>query len=129
MPNLHPTQEQGQRHLERIQALIEAITSAISAIEHNELPKLQAAIARQEQLCSELASTRWTRPQLEISELGKQIRASYAALVQLNRVYAGLVKRSKRSNELLSMLYGIPGEDYGKRPVPTPHVRTLSCEV
>lgn len=140
MPNSSPTLAQQARHLERVRTLSQEIHLAISAIEHNDLPKFRAAVGNQEQLCSELAGMHWApaslrsrKPTVEAqppaTALSQQIHEAYRELAQLNRVYAGVVKRSKRANELLCILYGIQGEDYGKRPSPAPNVRTLSCEV
>ena len=125
-----PTREQADlQHLTRVQALTAEISAAISAIEHNHLDQLQVAVANQERICNQLAAIKWTPSSLakkSAGETGEQIHAAYATLAQLNRVYAGVVKRSKRSVELLSALYS--GSGYGPAPSPS-EIQTLSCEV
>jgi hypothetical protein len=135
-----PTREQtDMQHLTRVRALTGEVAAAISAIEHNELRQLQIAIANQERICSELATTKWTLCQsakkpaggihATTSDTAEQIRAAYVTLAQINRVYAGVVKRSKRSVELLSALYGNQGDGYGQEPPRSQTFQTLSCEV
>jgi hypothetical protein len=132
-----PTREQADfQHLTRVQALTAEVAAAISAIEHNHLDQLQVAVANQERICNDLAARKWTPsslarkfaggPQAPTSETGEQIHAAHVTLAQLNRVYAGVVKRSKRSVELLSALYS--GTGYGPQPSPS-EIQTLSCEV
>ncbi len=79
--------------------------TAISAIEKNDLSQLQSAIARQETLCSQLAAMPWNPCMAERTTL-RQIHEAYAELAQVNRVYDGVVKRSKRCADMLLSLYG-----------------------
>ena len=127
------TREQADlKHLARVRAMIAEVNAAISAIEHNNLPKLQAAIANQERICNELVVTQWTPAPIQKNakapETMHQVQAAYAALAQANRVYTGVLKRSKRTVALLSALYeGVVGEGHN---VPlSEKIRTLSCEV
>jgi|HubBroStandDraft_5_1064220.scaffolds.fasta_scaffold129073_1 hypothetical protein len=134
------TREQADlQHLSRVRELTAEVAAAISAIEHNNLLQLQVAIANQERICSQLATMKWTplplgkKPAGEVesatSETSGQIHAAYAALAQLNRVYAGVVKRSKRAIGLLSALYGTQRDGYGPKLSRTESSQTLSCEV
>jgi hypothetical protein len=127
------------QHLTRVRLLTGEVAAAISAIEHNNLRQLQIAVANQERICNELVTTKWRpsplakknvrRNAAPIAETGDQIQAAYVALAQINRVYAGVVKRSKRSVDLLSALYGNQGDGYGQEPLPSETLQTLSCEV
>jgi hypothetical protein len=135
-----PTREQiDVQHLTRVRALTGEVADAISAIEHNELLQLQIAIANQERICSELATTKWMPCQMAkkpaggihatTSDTAEQIRTAYVALAQINRVYAGVVKRSKRAVDLLAALYGGQGDGYSPESRRSESIQTLSCEV
>ena len=118
------------RHLARVQALMVEMQAAISAIERNNLHDFQSALGKQEALCNELMVLRQTPLQdIKARELAKQLQAAYMQLAQFNRVYAGVVKRAKRWTDLLSLLYGLHGEGYGKTSGPPAQHQTLSCEV
>ena len=56
------------------------------------------------------------------------VRDAYRALAQVNRVYTGVIKRSKRCADLLAALYGACGVGYGKDAA-LPGQQTLTCEV
>lgn len=133
MPKSNPTREQADlQHLARVRGLTRELAAAISAIERNDLPGLQAAVAKQERISHELAATKWTpaprsKPSHATSDTGEQLQEAYVALAQLNRVYAGVLKRSKRSVALLSALYGMQGDGY--RMEPSGNSQMLSCEV
>ncbi len=140
MPKSDLTREKvDTQHLTRVRLLTGEVAAAISALEHNNLLQLQIAVANQERICNELATTKWTPSALAkknlrrygaaILEIGDQIQEAYVALAQINRVYAGVVKRSKRSVDLLSTLYGNQGDGYGQEPLPSETLQTLSCEV
>lgn len=135
-----PAREPADRqHLTRLQALGRELESAISAIEHNDLRQLQVAIANQERICNELAMKKWTpiptekqgaaRALAATSKTEEQIRAAYVSLASLNRVYAGVVRRSRRTVALLSALYGSLGDGYSQEPARSQEFQTLSCEV
>jgi hypothetical protein len=139
MPKSTLTREQADlQHLTLVLTLSGEVASAISAVEHNHLHQLQVAIANQERICDQLANTKWTPPSSArkragsahraTSEIGERIQAAYVALAQLNRVYAGVVKRSQRSVELLSALYGNGAHGYGQQPPRPETSQTLSCE-
>ena len=118
------------QHLSRISALTTEIGAAIAAIESNDLPQLQAAIANQERICSQLANTKWGTAVNKDAANGlhsEQIRAAYAGLGQLNRVYAGLLKRSKRSVDLMLALYGNLAAENPELAA-SESLQTLSCE-
>jgi hypothetical protein len=139
MPKSTSTREHADlQHLTRVRALTAEVAVAISAIEHNDLARLQSAVANQERICSQLVSTKWTPSiaakrvaglQATMAETGEQIQAAYVALAQINRVYAGVVKRSGRSVELLLALYSSLGGGYGPEPTQSETLQTLSCEV
>jgi hypothetical protein len=127
------------QHLMRVRAMTAEVAAAISAVEHNDLGKLQVAIVNQERICNELATTKWTpsfpakKPVRAAKpatlEIVDQIQTAYVALAQINRVYAGVVKRSKRAVDLLSALYGSQGDSYSPEPRSSESFQTLSCEV
>ncbi|MGH9500017.1 MAG: hypothetical protein ACRD3L_12830 [Terriglobales bacterium] len=134
MPKSSPTREaESLQHLARVRALSTEVATAISAIEKNDVRRLQTAVANQERISHQLAATKWT-PALsrekagQSSESGAQIQNAYVALAQLNRVYAAVLKRSKRSVELLAALYGNLGDGYGEAPPQAENFQTLSCE-
>jgi hypothetical protein len=139
MAKSNPTRDQlDLQHLTRVRTLAGEVAAAISAIEHNNLLQLQTAVANQETICNQLANTKWTpsplarkragRPLPVTSETGEQIHEAYVALAQLNRVYAGVVKRSRRSVELLSALYGNQESGYGPKLPQSENFQTWSCE-
>lgn len=137
MPKSNPTREHTDRqHLERVRALTREVEAAILAIEHNDLRQLQLAVANQERICHDLATTKWMPSLIAkgrtagtdmTSETSDQIQAAYVTLAQLNRVYARVVRRSKRSVQLLSALYSSLGD--GDEPPCSGNSQTLSCEV
>jgi hypothetical protein len=91
--------------LEQVQSLSREITAAISAIERNDLEGFRSAIANQESICNQLALTKQAPVVSNRTEQG-EMRQAYLDLAQLNRVYAGVIKRSKRCADLLLALYG-----------------------
>ena len=117
-----------RQHLDLVRALSSEITAAIAALEKNDLQRLQAAIARQEQICHHMVAAKWSplAPSAADTDL---LRAAYAELAQLNRVYAGVIKRSKRCADLLLALYGSCGIGYGKDLSGSSARQSLTCEV
>jgi len=116
--------------LARLRALSQQLNSAISAIEHNDLAQLQSSVAAQELLCCELTGVPWPPSPLETeSALLDEIRATQKELAQLNRVYAGVLKRAQRSAALMTTLYRSFGQGYAKDAPPPAEKQTLSCEV
>lgn len=129
MPTSNAIREQaGFEQLELVRALSREITAAISAIERNDLQQFQATIANQEKLCHQLAARKWP-PITAAATNPDPIHQVYVALAQLNRVYAGVVKRSKRCADLLSALYGACGLGYGKDLAAATEGQTWTCEV
>jgi hypothetical protein len=119
-----------REHLARLRALSQQLGSAISAIERNDLAQLQSSVAAQESLCCELTGARWPlSPTATESVLLNEIRATQMELAQLNRVYAGVLKRAQRSAALMTALYRSFGQGYAKDAPPPAEKQTLSCEV
>ena len=132
---------EGTEHLALVRALSREVSAAISAIERNDLPQLTTSVEAQEALCEKLnrQGTEWLRlacasykasgeTQAEPSMLQK-IREAHLGLAQLNRIYAGLVRRSQKSVELITALYRNHGQGYGKTSNVPPGSHTWSCEV
>jgi hypothetical protein len=132
-------QQEQLEHLAQVHALSQAVTSAISAIEKNDLRQFEIHLAAQERICNRLSCPKWMLPStarekavdgasLETA-LVKEIRQAYVELAQLNRVYAALLKRAQKSAELMAALYRSHGEGYDRVPSPLPQRHTWSCEV
>jgi hypothetical protein len=92
-------------YLDLVRALSEEIAAAISAIERNQLKQLEAAIGNQETICHALLASKASPSPLAGCEK-HTVEAAYRQLAQVNRVYAGVVKRAKRCADLLLALYG-----------------------
>ena len=116
----------------RVQQLMQEMQAAITAIEHNNLQAFQSAVQNQQALCDQLLAMKGHGSEQHLGsenpELTRQLQTACAQLAQLNRVYAGVVKRGQRSVRLLSLLYGVHQEGYGKL-TGAPASQTLSCEV
>jgi hypothetical protein len=110
-------------HLGLVRALSQEISAAISAIERNQLKHLEAAIRNQETICHALLASKGSPPRL--AEAGKPaVEEALSSLAQVNRVYAGVIKRAKRCADLLLALYG---QGYG-RDVSLVDGHSWSCE-
>ena len=139
MRNDNATRKQEQlEHLAQVNALRQAIASAISAIEKNDLTQFETHLATQETICHRLSATKcaslFTAPGIAASEeadrpLSLEIRQAYMALAQLNRVYAALLKRARRSFGLMVALYRTHREGYDRSPSALAQGHTWSCEV
>jgi|SRR5580658_2414887 hypothetical protein len=126
-------------HLAQVHALTQAVASAISAIEKNDLRKLEEHLAMQETICNRLAGAKGMLlpagkeklPPAETAdaELLREIRQAHIALAQLNRVYAALLKRTRRSAGLILALYRSHGEGYDRKVSTLSQRHTWSCEV
>jgi hypothetical protein len=126
-------------HLAQVHALAQAVASAISAIEKNDLPQFEIHLAEQERICNRLSSPKWMPPSTakqkavdgkdSDAQLLLEIRQAYVALAQLNRVYAALLKRTRKSTELIAAIYRSRGLGYGCERSPLPQQKTWSCEV
>jgi len=114
------------QHLQLVQALSREITAAIAAIEHNDLQGLRTSIAQQERICHDLTAKPWALP-LGGSRKPDALHEAYAGLAQLNRVYAGLIRRSKRCVDLLSVVYGASEAGYEKHTAASDR-QSLTCE-
>lgn len=129
MPKSGATREQAQvEHLELVRALSLEITAAIAAIEKNDLQQFQTTIANQERICHQLVARKWTPPATGATEKDP-VHEAYVALAQQNRVYAGVIRRSKRCADLLSALYGSCGVGYGNDVSALANRQSLTCEV
>jgi hypothetical protein len=124
----------GQQHVEHlayVRSLLEAVASAIAAIEKNDLREFETHLAAQETICNRLSasasmlSSATTAVDDAVGEhtdgrLLMEIQEAHAALANLNRVYAALLKRARRSVGLMAALY--------RNHVPAPRCHTWSCE-
>lgn len=111
--------------LKLVRTMSREIAAAISAIEKNDLQALQAAIANQEAICHQFVIR---KASLRAATKGSDLlRQAYLELGQLNRVYAGVIKRSKRSADLLAAVYSSCGIGHGKDA--TSMAQRLTCEV
>jgi hypothetical protein len=125
---LRKSTDRESEQLDLVRALSSEITAAISALEKNDLHRLQAAIAAQERICHQMV-VRKSLPVAPGTSDTDLLRAAYAELAQLNRVYAGVIKRSKRCADLLLALYGSCGIGYGKDLSGSSAQQSLTCEV
>jgi hypothetical protein len=125
-------------HLAQVHALSQAVASAISAIEKNDFRKLEADLAVQETICNRLSGAREmlfptagkaVSGENPDAQLLQEIRQAHVALAQLNRVYAALLKRARRSTALIIALYRSHGEGYDRKPSTLSQRHTWSCEV
>ncbi len=123
--------QQQLEHLAHVRSLSKAVASAISAIEKNDLRQFETHLAVQETMCNRLsasASTLSPAPKAgEIvdhdnsdMQIQKEIREAHAALANLNRVYATLLKQARKSAALMVAIY--------RHHVPAPQCHTWSCE-
>jgi hypothetical protein len=132
--------KEGMEHLALVRALSQEVSSAISAIERNDLAELTTRVAAQDAICFKLnqkgpqtlqLACEPYRASCESSEersLWQAICEAHTALSRLNRTYAGLVKRSQRSIELIAGLYRNPDQSYDRNPTAQPGKHTWSCE-
>jgi hypothetical protein len=126
-------------HRAQVQALAQAVASAISAIEKNDLKQFEIHLAAQERICNRLSSPKWMPPSTAKqkavdgknpdAQLLQEIRQAYVALAQLNRVYAALLKRARKSISQIAAVYRSGGLGYGCERSPLPQQKTWSCEV
>jgi hypothetical protein len=118
-------------HLTRVRALSQQVTSAISAIERNDLEQLVASVAAQEMLCQEIAQTNVrssAATDQNIDGVAKEIRDAHIALAKVNRVYAALLKRVHRSCHLMITVYRSHGHVYAQPGSAASERHTWSCE-
>ena len=138
-PTPNVTRTSQLEHLAQVKAPAQAIASAISAIESNDLAEFETYLAAQETICYRLSSTKWTlsptaaeqgdAPEKSDQALLLEIRQAYIGLAQLNRVYAAVLKRTRKSLGLIAALYRSHRLGYDREPYPVPQSGTWSCEV
>jgi len=140
MSDTKKIEQETTRHRAVVAALSSEISSAISAIERNDLSDLQSRVAAQEALCQKLAQQDPERLKRAFDSyksaaqtpvkatLLAKVREAHIALSRLNRVYAGVVGRSQRSIELITNFYQSYGQRYSKDESAPPAKHTWSCE-
>ncbi len=131
--------EEQLEHLAQVHALSQAVASAISAMEKNDLQQFETQLAVQETICNRLSATKWALSSTATEkpapgenpdvQLQQEIRQAHIALAQLNRVYAALLRRARRSAGLIAALYGSHEKGYDRGPSPRLQNHTWSCEV
>jgi hypothetical protein len=140
MPTSEAIRQQDLReHLAQVHALSGAIASAILAIEKNNLPELETQLAAQEMICNRLSEAKLVMSSIFNAETVRgetvnalwpqEIRQAHLALAQLNRVYAALLRRSRRYTGMIAVLYRSHGEGYDRGTSTLPQRHTWSCEV
>lgn len=129
------------QHLALVTSLSSEISSAISAIERNDMSEFESRVAAQEAICHKLAQQDPERLKRAFdsyqsaaltpatASLLDKVREAHLALARLNRVYAGVVGRSQRSIELITNFYRNYGQRYSKDENARPAKHTWSCEV
>jgi hypothetical protein len=129
MPTSDATRRQQSQHLAQVLALQQAIASAIAAIEKNDLRNLETSLATQETICHRLSANPCVPSSASGEDaaidnadalLHKEMREAHIALAQLNRIYAALLKRARKSAQLMTVLY--------RNHVASPQRHTWSCE-
>jgi hypothetical protein len=118
-----------------VHALSREIKSALAAIENNDLSQLQFHIAAQEKLCHELlpisdgsaSSTHDNEPGAHTPD--QEVRQAYKELAQLNRIYAAVLKRARKTAALTAAIYRAHRQGYDLNPSATANHHTWSCEV
>jgi hypothetical protein len=122
------TRQQQSQHLAQVHALLQAMASAIAAIEKNDLRKFDTCLAAQETICHRLSANPCAPPSIARDDAAidhldvrfhQEIREAHKALAQLNRIYAALLKRARKSAQLMTVLH--------RNHVP-PQRHTWSCE-
>ncbi|MFZ3264122.1 MAG: hypothetical protein WA172_08980 [Terriglobales bacterium] len=136
-----PDHREATEHLALVRALSHEISSAISAIERNDMGDFASRVAAQEAISHQL--NRKGEESLKLacesykaaaespagSPLSQKIREAHVALARLNRVYAALIRRSQKSIGLIISLYKSQGQSYTKDAKAQSSQHTWSCEV
>jgi hypothetical protein len=91
----------------QLEFLAQRISSAISCLKNNDLQGFESLIAEQERVCVTLRET-FTQPQPVAAKdaTSEKVYSAFRALAKTNRLYAEVLRRSKISNDLISLLYG-----------------------
>jgi hypothetical protein len=137
---LQTRDEIAARYLQQLQALAFEISVATDAIAANALPKLQESVAKQEMLCSDLAtmadsvnegfrSSERTLLAHSDNAVELKIRATSKAISELNLQYAALLKHSGRSIALLASLCRSHTGNFQEAHGPRRKHQTWSCEM
>lgn len=149
VPKHDVTRNDGQlEHLAQVRALTQAIASAISAIEKHDLRQFETHLAVQETICNRLSAVSATLSLMtsgiatmteaeaktaagEDSDvaLRQEILEAHIALAQLNRVYAALLKRARKTVGLIASLYQGHGQGYNRESSALLQRHSWSCEV
>jgi len=127
-------------YLQEMQELAFEITVAMNAISSNTLSEFQESVARQEMLCSSLASmasnkregVRSSEKPLHFSidaGIELKIRAACGAIRALNLQYAALLKHSGKTIALLSSLCRTHTGQFQEARGPRLKHQTWSCEM
>jgi hypothetical protein len=127
-------------YLQEMQDLAFEITVAMNAISSNTLSEFQESVARQEMLCSSLASMarnksegfRSSEKPLHFSidaGIELKIRAAGGAIRALNLQYAALLKHSGKTIALLSSLCRTHTGQFQEARGPRLKHQTWSCEM
>jgi hypothetical protein len=127
-------------YLLELQTLALEISVAMDAIAANALTSFQESVARQEMLCGVLANMANTiservrsseQPRLVLSDrsVEQKIRATSAAIRELNLQYAALLKHSGRSIAILASLCRTHTGQFQEARGPRLKRQTWSCEM
>lgn len=117
------------KHLEQVHALSRELTSAISALERNDLEQLRQSLAVQERICNELTAPGPAGNEGADTNLREEIRSAHLTLAKANQMYAALLRRSQRSVDLISALYRYCAQGSSKEAANPAKQQTWSCEV
>jgi hypothetical protein len=137
---LQTRDELAVRYLQQLQDLAFEISVATDAIAANALPRFQESVARQEMLCSNLATMANSvsegfrsslQPLLAHNDTAVElkIRATSKAISELNLQYAALLKHSGRSIALLASLCRSHTGNFQEAHGPRLKHQTWSCEM
>jgi hypothetical protein len=116
-----------RQHLALVHSLARELESARGALVKNNLAQFNAHVAQQEAICRQLANTPWIRRRADSEETTSKIRQAYQTLAQQNRIYAAVLRRWKRTNDLLAALYRCQ-QGYGNAVGAASKLETWSCE-
>jgi hypothetical protein len=139
-PVLQTRDEIAATYLQQLQELAFEISAATDAIAANALAKFQQSVARQEMLCSSLASMANTvsegfcssrQPLLSGIDptVETRIRAASGVLHELNLQYATLLKHSGKSIAVLASLCRTHTGKFQEARGPRLKHQTWSCEM
>lgn len=126
------TRDRHQQELASLEALNRAIAAAIVALEKNDVHAFERHVSAQEAICNGFITT---PPSCladltgsENSELAAKVRQAYAAVARINRVYAAVVKRAKKTIGMMEAIYRAAGQGYTTSRPSSTEQNTWSCE-